>query len=481
MGHTIKDYQDNVITFKSSDVSGEKIPHVNIDTIPLATGAATAAKQDTLIAKDFATQTTLADILAKLIAAPATEAKQDLIIAALTTLLGYTDGMESLLTAIQNKLIAAPATEAKQDTLIAKDFATQTTLAAVLAKIIAAPSTEAKQDSLISLLTSIIRDEDTAHTSGDKGIPLFGIRSDSDVATANDGDYTLLKLDEEGRIKVASKPASYPDVTGDISAVQPTISAPVAGGTVVADVSRASNVMMFCEGTFAGVNCTFEGSLATTGDTNWFGIQAVRSNANTIETTTGALSAAPAYAWELSVNALARVRIRCTARTSGTQSWRIKLGTFATEPIPAAQITGTQPVSFTQPAQVAGTALMADVGQQYRANATGASSIFKVISAASNNAGVVKASAGRVIGWQLANTTAVWQYVKLHNTSSAPTVGTTAVALPIAIPPGGKSEIMIEGGIGFATGISISILTDAADTGTTATTLNAVIGSIQFA
>jgi hypothetical protein len=55
---------------------------------------ATEAKQDTLIATDFATQTTLAAILAKLIAAPSTEAKQDDIITALGSLvvdLGATD------------------------------------------------------------------------------------------------------------------------------------------------------------------------------------------------------------------------------------------------------------------------------------------------------------------------------------------------------------------------------------------------------
>lgn len=80
---------------------------------------------DGLEAKDFATQTTLAAILAKIIAAPATEAKQD-------TLIGHVDGLEGAFT-----------------TLNAKDFATQTTLAAVLAKIIAAPATEAKQDTII--------------------------------------------------------------------------------------------------------------------------------------------------------------------------------------------------------------------------------------------------------------------------------------------------------------------------------------------
>ena len=90
---------------------------------------ATEAKQDTLNAKDFATQTTL-------------EAARVL----LNSLDGKDYATQTTLAAILAKIIAAPATEAKQDTLIAKDFATQTTLAAILAKIIASPATEAKQD-----------------------------------------------------------------------------------------------------------------------------------------------------------------------------------------------------------------------------------------------------------------------------------------------------------------------------------------------
>jgi len=63
---------------------------------------------------------------------------------------------EVTLVAILAKIIAAPATEAKQDTLIAKDFATQTTLEAVLAKIIAAPSTEATLEAVRALLAGTI-------------------------------------------------------------------------------------------------------------------------------------------------------------------------------------------------------------------------------------------------------------------------------------------------------------------------------------
>ena len=229
-------------------------------------------------------------------------------------------------------------------------------------------------------LAAATHQEDTPHVSGDYGQLMLAIRSDNDAPTANDGDYTILKMDEEGRLKVATKPASYADITGDITAVQATISTPVAGGTVAGDVSRASNIMAFCTGTFAGVNCTFEGSIESSGDTNWFGIQAIRSNANTIETTTGALSAAPAYAWEMSVNGLKRVRVRCTARTSGTQSWRFVLGTYATEPIPGAQVSATQPVSGTVTAG-AGTARVgfaagAGIWWDDSATALGASASF---------------------------------------------------------------------------------------------------------
>lgn len=56
--------------------------------------------------------------------------------------------------AILAKIIAAPATEAKQDTMI-------TSLASILAKIIAAPATEAKQDTMITSLATIASVKDT--------------------------------------------------------------------------------------------------------------------------------------------------------------------------------------------------------------------------------------------------------------------------------------------------------------------------------
>lgn len=289
-------------------------------------------------------------------------------------------------------------------------------------------------------------DEDTVAANGDKGIFILGIRRDSDTSTAADGDYTALKMDESGRLKVASQPGNYPPITGSIAAV---------AATVFADCQRYSNLMIHCSGTFAGINCTFEGSLDSTNGTDgaWFAVQAARSNANTPELTTGVLGAAPAYAWELSVNGLKYFRVRCTARTSGTQNWVFLPGTYATEPIPVAQVTATQPVSGTVTATL---------------SAPAAPTASIVNSAATTNGTVVKASAGTLYSITASNTGAAVAFLKLHNSATV-TAGSTAVAMTIPIPAGAVVTIPFGSqGMRYGTGICLSITNLAADTDTTA-------------
>lgn len=311
------------------------------------------------------------------------------------------------------------------------------------------PATE----TTLATLASAVSAHDGVAVDGGAGLVLLVRRRDSDAEpVVTDGDFTYLNIDEEGRLKVATKPASYPDITGSITAVQATIGTPVAGGTVSGDVSRASNVMAFCSGTFSTVNCTFEGSLESTGDTNWFTVQAIRSSANTIETTTGNLSAQPAYAWEMSVNAIRRVRVRCTARTSGTQNWRFVLGTYATEPIPGAQASATQAVSGTVTAT----------------NTTPTAS--NINSAATTNATAVKTSAGTLFSLNAFNNGAGAAYVKLYNKASAPTVGTDVPVLVIPVPAGSQNQPFTFGTLGhrFTTGIALAITGGPNDNDTTA-------------
>lgn len=328
--------------------------------------------------------------------------------------------------------------------------ATQTTLAAL--------------ETLITTLADTIKNHNAPFTDGTAGQVILGKRRDADSTLVADGDLNTFNMDEEGRLKVSSKPASYPDITGDITAIQATIGTPVAGGTVEGDVSRASNVMALCTGTFVGVNVTFEGSLEATGATNWFGIQAVRTNANTVETATGVLAAQPVYGWEMSVNALKRIRVRATARTSGTQSWRFVQGTYATEPIPAIQVTATQPVSGTVTATVTGATVIPAVP---------ATSYF-LNSAATNNGALVITGTSGVASIYATNEGASPAYIKLYNKATVPTVGTDVPEMIIPVPAavsGVPGVANIPAGavpLRFALGLGIAITRNAVFSDTTA-------------
>ena len=96
-------------------------------------------------------------------------------------------------------------------------------------------------------------------------------------------------------------------------------------------------------------------------------------------------------------------------------------------------------------------------------------------SAATTNAANLKNSAGTVWSLVAYNAGASPVYVKLYNTTTAPTVGTTVPAMVLAVPATATTQI--DGGangIRFATGISIAIVTGAADSDATAVAANQV-------
>jgi hypothetical protein len=162
------------------------------------------------------------------------------------------------------------------------------------------------------------------------------------------------------------------------------------------------------------------------------------------------------------------------------------LGAQAALPVtfPAAQqvsFPSAQAVTLaTLPALTAGTALAGDVAHQYRANATGAASRSHLVSAASTNATSAKASAGRLLGWNITNTNAAIRYVKLHNIATAPTAG-TGVVQTIGVPPTATVNYSLEGGIAFATGIGFTTVTGSADADATAVGAGDLIIDLFFA
>lgn len=146
-------------------------------------------------------------------------------------------------------------------------------------------------------------------------------------------------------------------------------------------------------------------------------------------------------------------------------------------PLPTSMV-GTGQVTISGTVSLAATtSLVGDVGQQYRANATGAASGTHLVSAASTNATVAKAGAGRLLGFVLTNNAAAKVYVKFHNQTTTPTAG-TGVVRSFGIPAGGTITFSLEGGIAFSTGIAFTTVTGAADADTTAVAANDIVGDI---
>lgn len=144
---------------------------------------------------------------------------------------------------------------------------------------------------------------------------------------------------------------------------------------------------------------------------------------------------------------------------------------------------GLTPQSTTTPAIAAGTNAIGDVGTQYRANATGAASQVSVMSTVTPTATSVKASAGRLLGFVLQNSSAAIRSVKFWNTAvGGVTLGTTAAIWEVDIPAGQSLTFEMEGGMAFSTAITYAVtgakgLTD----NTGALGANDVSGVILFA
>lgn len=143
-------------------------------------------------------------------------------------------------------------------------------------------------------------------------------------------------------------------------------------------------------------------------------------------------------------------------------------------PIPVV-FPAAQAVSFTQPALVAGSAAIGDVGVQYRASATGAGTPTNINSPATPAVQTIKGTAGRLIGYSLLNTNAATRFFKVFNVVT-PTLGTTAATLDVALPTNVPVTVTFEGGITFATAITCAVTGARGLTDNTAITGNEVTG-----
>jgi len=132
----------------------------------------------------------------------------------------------------------------------------------------------------------------------------------------------------------------------------------------------------------------------------------------------------------------------------------------------------------------AGTSAIGDVGIQYRATNTGAATSLAVQSPATPAATTIKATAGRLIGYYLQNSSTGIRSVKVFNVVAGSVVlGTTSAAFAIDLPANGIAQLHFEGGIAFSTAMTYSVSSAKGLTDNTATGLaaNDVSGFFAFA
>ena len=95
-------------------------------------------------------------------------------------------------------------------------------------------------------------------------------------------------------------------------------------------------------------------------------------------------------------------------------------------------------------------------------------------SAATNNATLVKATAGAIYSVNGYNASAGVIYLKFYNKATAPTVGTDTPVLTYALPATAAFSFQVP--FGFATGIGYGMVTGAADNNNTAIGAGDVLG-----
>lgn len=178
------------------------------------------------------------------------------------------------------------------------------------------------------------------------------------------------------------------------------------------------------------------------------------------------------------------LRLRLTtATTAGTTTLSVQ-GLFGVNnlSVPSQTISGAVTLASTTITSIsAGTNAVGDVGLQVRANATGAPTVTTLNSPATPALQTIKASAGRILSFNVSNTNASPRYIKVFNTTTV-TLGTTSASFEIMIPANNAvRDIVLPLSIGMSAAIAVVITGNKGLTDNTAITLNDVSGFITFA
>jgi hypothetical protein len=380
------------------------IQPTSVTTLPLPTGAAT--------------QTTLAALLAKIIAAPSTEAKQDAANALLTTISGL-------------------------------DFATQTTLAAVLAKLTSDPSTATLQGSGNTLLTSI-----DAALAGTLTV------SNGLVQGLTDTQLRLTPVPVSGTLGLPSNAAietggNLASLVAKDYATQTTL-ASILAKIIAAPATEAKQDTLIAKD-FA-TQTTLAAVLAK---------QPASPSTSTIQTAQSTLYGAVTETAPASDTASSGLNGRLQRIAQRITSL------IALIPASLGQKTSAASLAVTISSDQSAVAI------KQTPQTTGGLTTYHLVSAATTNATNIKASAGQVFGWYIYNSNAAARKVTFHNSASAPSAG-ASVYYSLVIPPTSGANVFNETGLAFSAGIGITTVTGLADSDSAAVALNDLIINIWY-
>lgn len=109
---------------------------------------------------------------------------------------------------------------------------------------------------------------------------------------------------------------------------------------------------------------------------------------------------------------------------------------------------------------------------------------FRRLATADTNAAIIKAAAGRVYGYTIANPSAAAKFVRLYNKATAPNpaADNALIVRTIMIPAGGIASYHLGAGMaGFTNGIGIAATGAIGDTDATALAANDLIIHVDYA
>lgn len=275
-------------------------------------------------------------------------------------------------------------------------------------------------------------------------------------------------------VVIASNQTPIPITGNQTAASTGTWTSATAVNTAVTITTTNLNtvtVTLSNSATMTGGVLTFE--VSPDNGTSWFVIALARIDSFTVETSY-ALSTIANRAWTSSIDVFTNFRVRLSTAISGTGTATVLVAAqlFAIEPImTVGQVTAS---SLQTTATLAtGTNLVGKVN--LTTQTSGGATSFTLISVASTNSTLVKASTGVLYMLTATNNSATVSFLKMYNKASAPTVGTDVPVLTFMVPANGGIMVPIPStGITFTTGIGFALTGLTTTTDTTAVTLNQI-------